>query len=93
MLQQIVKKIPVQTAAAQVSTSLSQGGQRQVLVLDFMEEDQELLETLCTQSVGSKTQLVNTQSVRLHAELNRAMLKIRFWRQVGLLSLSQYTCN
>lgn len=53
MLQQIVKKIPVQTAAAQVSTSLSQGGQRQVLVLDFMEEDQELLETLCTQSVGS----------------------------------------
>lgn len=36
---------------------------------------------------------VKPHSVRLHAELYQAVLKIRFSLQIGLLSSSQFTCN
>lgn len=48
-----MKKVPVQTAGGQVSTNLSQQGPGQVLVLDFMEEGEELLEDLLTQSADT----------------------------------------
>lgn len=50
LLQQEVKKLPAQLAGAQVSTDLIQEGQCPVLVLDLVEENQKLLESLFTQS-------------------------------------------
>ncbi|MEQ2204894.1 hypothetical protein XENOCAPTIV_020513, partial [Xenoophorus captivus] len=41
-----------------VSTQLIQEGQRQVLILDLMEEDQKLLETLFTQSAESTDKIL-----------------------------------
>ena len=45
-----MKKVPAQTAGGQVSINLTQRGPGEVLVLDFTEEGEELLQDLLTQS-------------------------------------------
>ncbi len=48
MQQQMMEKLPVQTAQAQVSSNFTQEGPGQVLVLAFMEEGEQLLENALT---------------------------------------------
>lgn len=40
-------------------------------------------------AIFPKCLTIPSHTVRLHAGLNRAMLKIQFWRVIGVLSLSQ----
>jgi len=102
----MVKKLPVQTAGAQVSSKLPQEGQSQVLVLDFMEEGQKLLDDLFIQSedLNNKKHLFikmspcSSQTVqeRLLPDCERTIMKQQsdemLSRDAGLSQLQSTDC-